>query len=85
MKWVFDEESLYISVVISVHYEGGPPALGVRPPFLLHSQYICCKCIIEGSGKIPRLIDSYKLFLSDVKDEVKIFITSCYYLMDFWV
>ena len=56
--------------------EGGEGANGgVKPPSSFpHSQYICCKYIIEDRRKISSLIVFYKLFLSDIK--VKILINS---------
>ena len=61
------------------------PACGVKPlPSSFpntHSQYICCKYIIEDWGKIHNLIAFYKPFLSDIK--VKILINSWHFLMVF--
>ena len=51
------------------------------PPLLPHSQYICCKYIIEDRGKIHSLIVFYKLFLSDI--EIKILINSWHFLTFF--
>ena len=47
------------------------------PAPLPYSQYICCKCIMEGRGEILSLIAFYKMFLRDIK--VKIFINSWYF------
>ena len=50
------------------------PCMGSKAPLLLHSQYICCKYIIEDR-------ENPKLFLSHTK--VKILINSWHFLMLF--
>ena len=52
------------------------------PTPLPYSQYICCKCIIEGRGEILSLIAFYKMFLRDIK--VKILINSWLFFLFFF-